>query len=159
VALDVSTEIVIGRPRSQVAAYASDPDNATAWYTNIVAVTWETPRPLGVGSRIAFVARFLRRRLAYVYEVKEIVPGERFVMATSKGPFPMETTYEWEDSVNGSTRMTLSNRGRPSGFPRVFAPLMARAVRRANRKDLALLKEILERGPNHPPGGPSSRTP
>lgn len=143
-ALDVSTEVVIDRQRSEVAAYASDPDNATAWYTNIVAVRWETPKPLSVGSRIAFEARFLGRRLAYVYEVKEMAPGARFVMATSEAPFPMETTYEWEDVVNDSTRMRLSNRGQPSGFPRVFAPVMAGAVRRANRHDLARLKRILE---------------
>ena len=144
-AIDVSTEAVIGRPRHEVAAYACDPDNATAWYANIETVEWQTPRPVRVGSRIAFVARFLGRRLAYVYEVGEIVAGERFVMATSEGPFPMETTYSWEDAADGATRMRLTNRGRPAGFPRLVAPLMAGAVRRANRKDLARLKRVLEK--------------
>jgi hypothetical protein len=146
VAIDVVTETMIGRPRAEVATYAANPDNARAWYSNIKSVEWETPRPLGVGSRIAFVAQFLGRRLAYVYEVKEMVPGERFVMATSEGPFPMETTYAWEHWGPGSTKMTLRNRGEPSGFPRIFSPLMAAAVQRANRKDLLLLKQILERG-------------
>jgi hypothetical protein len=142
--IDVSTNIEIGRSRGEVAAYASDPDNAPAWYANIKAVEWETPRPLGVGSRIAFVARFLGRRLAYVYEVKEIVPDERFVMATTEGPFAMETTYTWQDGANGATRMELRNRGEPSGFSRLAAPIMASAVRRANRKDLIRLKETIE---------------
>ena len=143
-AIDVETEITIGRPRPEVADYASEPDNATAWYANIESAEWETARPLAVGSRFAFVARFLGRRLAYVYEVKELVPGERFVMATSEGPFAMETTYTWEDAGDGSTLMRLRNRGEPSGFSRAVAPLMAPAVRRANRKDLANLKRILE---------------
>jgi uncharacterized membrane protein len=143
-AIDVETEITIGRPRAEVADYASEPDNATEWYANIESAEWETQRPLAVGSRFAFVARFLGRRLAYVYEVKELLPGERFVMATSEGPFSMETTYTWEDAGNESTIMRLRNRGEPSGFSRLVAPLMAPAVRRANRKDLARLKRILE---------------
>jgi uncharacterized membrane protein len=142
--IDVSSEVEISRPRAEVAAYAADPDNATAWYANIVSVEWKTPKPAAVGSRLAFVARFLGRRLAYTYEVKEHVAGERFVMATSEGPFPMETTYEWEDAPDGRTRMRLRNRGNPSGFPRVVAPLMSTAVARANRKDLRRLKQVLE---------------
>jgi hypothetical protein len=65
-------------------------------------------------------------------------------MRTSEGPFPMETTYTWEPVGDGGTRMTLRNRGEPSGFSRLGAPVLARAMRRANRKDLARLKEILE---------------
>lgn len=142
--VDVTTEIEIDRPRGQVASYASDPDNATAWYENITAVEWKSPRPLAVGSRVAFVARFLGRRLAYTYEIQEMVADERFVMSTAEGPFAMETTYSWSDLPSGATRMTLRNRGEPSGFSRLAAPLMAPAMRRANRKDLKRLKSLLE---------------
>jgi hypothetical protein len=142
--VDVMTEIEIRRPRNEVAAYACDPDNATAWYRNIDAVEWETPRPLAVGSRLAFVARFLGRRLSYTYEVRELVPGERFVMSTAEGPFPMQTTYLWEDAPDGATRMTLRNRGMPAGFSKLAAPIMAMAMRRANGKDLREIKRILE---------------
>jgi len=142
--VDVVTEIEIARPRAVVAAYAADPDNATAWYRNIKAVEWKSPRPLVVGSLTAFVAEFLGRRLEYTYEVRELVPGERFVMSTAEGTFPMETTYTWEDAPGGGTRMTLRNRGEPSGFAKVSAPVMARAMRRANRNDLRRLREILE---------------
>jgi uncharacterized protein YndB with AHSA1/START domain len=142
--VDVCTEIEIARPREEVAAYAADPDNATAWYENIEAIEWKSPKPLAVGSKVAFVARFLGRHLEYTYEIKELVPGERLVMSTSEGPFPMETTYTWDDSAAGGTRMTLRNRGEPSGFSKVAAPVMASAMRRANRKDLARLKSTLE---------------
>jgi hypothetical protein len=40
--------------------------------------------------------------------------------------------------------MTLRNRGEPAGFGRMAAPLMERAMRRANRRDLAQLKAVLE---------------
>jgi len=98
-----------------------------------------------VGSRLAFVAHFLGRRLAYTYELVELVPGERLVMRTAEGPFPMETTSTWATAGESSTRMTLRNRGEPSGFGKLAAPFMAAAMRRANRKDLARLKAILER--------------
>src|SRR5712691_10547846 len=142
--VDIQTEIEIDRPRGEVAEYASNPDNATTWYENIKAIEWKSPKPLAVGSRIAFVAQFLGRRLAYTYEVKEMSPGERFVMRTAEGPFPMETTYSFQDTADGGTKMTLRNRGEPAGFSRLAAPLMTGAMRRANRKDVTRLKSILE---------------
>jgi ligand-binding SRPBCC domain-containing protein len=144
VAVDVLTEIEISRPREEVAAFAADPDNATAWYKNIQSVEWETPRPAVAGSRIRFTARFLGRSLEYTYEVREVDPGSRFVMSTHEGPFPMETTYTWEDAPGGGTRMTLRNRGEPAGFASVAAPVMVRAMRRANEADLRRLKALLE---------------
>jgi uncharacterized membrane protein len=146
-AVDVITETIIERPQAEVAAYAGNPDNAPAWYVNIESVEWKTPPPLRVGSRLAFVAHFLGRRLAYTYELVELVPGERLVMHTAEGPFPMETTYTWDALGEQRTRMTLRNRGEPSGFSRLVAPLMGPAMRRANRKDLAQLKKILEARP------------
>jgi hypothetical protein len=145
VPVDVRTQIEIARPRAAVAAFASDPDNATAWYENIKAVVWRSPRPLAVGTTLEFVAQFLGRRLAYTYEVAELVPGERVVMRTAQGPFPMETTYSWEDDGDGVTRMMLRNRGEPAGFAKLSAPMVAAAMRRTNRKDLERLKAILER--------------
>jgi Polyketide cyclase / dehydrase and lipid transport len=144
--VDVVTEIEIERPRGVVASYACDPDNATAWYQNIKAAALATPGPVRAGSRIAFTAVFLGRRLTYTYEVSELVPGERLIMRTTEGPFPMETTYAWRDARPGATLMTLRNRGEPSGFSGLAAPVMARSMRSANRKDLARLKVILEAG-------------
>lgn len=145
VGVDVLTTIEIARPREEVFSFAADPGNATTWYKNIKAVEWETPPPAAIGSRIRFSAQFLGRTLDYTYEVREIDPDRRFVMATANGPFPMETTYAWDDAADGATRMSLRNRGEPSGFAAVTAPVIALAMRRANRADLNRLKAILER--------------
>lgn len=143
--VDVTTETVIDRPREKVAGYAADPGNAPRWYANIQSAAWQTPPPIRAGSRMSFVARFLGRRLEYTYEVVEYEPGNKLVMRTSEGPFAMETTYAWADAGAARTRMTLRNRGQPSGFGGVAAPVMSIAMRRANLKDLARLKAILEK--------------
>jgi uncharacterized membrane protein len=144
VVVDILTEIQIKRPREEVSAFAADPTNATAWYKNIKAVEWETPPPAVVGSRIRFSAQFLGRTLEYTYEVRALEPGRRLVMATAQGPFPMETTYTWDDAPDGGTNMTLRNRGEPSGFAAVAAPVMTRAMRKANEADLQRLKSLIE---------------
>jgi uncharacterized membrane protein len=143
-AVDVITKIIIRRPREQVASYAGNPNNAPQWHVNIKSVEWKSAPPLRVGSRLAFVAQFLGRQLAYTYEIVELLPSERLVMRTSEGPFAMETSYTWETITDGSTRMTLRNRGNPTGFAKLVAPFMARAMGKANQRDLARLKSILE---------------
>ena len=143
--VDVVTEILIDLPKNLVAEYAAEPDNAPCWYSNIKSVTWKTPKPLAVQSKIAFEATFLGRRLSYVYEIKEWVPNDKLVMATSEGPFPMETTYHWDSINQNVTRMTLRNRGNPTGFSKFFAPFMKMAMRNANQKDLQKLKTLLEK--------------
>ncbi len=143
--VDVLTEVEIDRPCAEVAAYVAEPDHAPEWYVNIKSVEWKSPKPLAAGARVAFVAHFLGKRLAYTYEIADFVPGSHLVMRTAEGPFPMETSYKWESTATGKTRMTLRNRGEPRGFSRLMAPVMASAMRRANEKDLKRLKSLLER--------------
>ena len=97
--VDVTTDVLIERDLVAVASYAADPSNAPAWYTNIESVEWESAPRVEPGSRVAFTARFLGRRLAYTYELVDVVRGQRLVMRTAQGPFPMETTYTWTEAA------------------------------------------------------------
>jgi hypothetical protein len=142
--VNVITEITINKPVDLVADYSSQPDNAPEWYVNIKSAEWKTPRPLTVGSQVDFIAHFLGRNLAYTYAIVTLVPREVLVMRTAEGPFPMETTYTWKAIDNNTTKMTLQNRGNPTGFSKLFSPIMASMMRRANTKDLKNLKKILE---------------
>ena len=142
--MDVVVETRVNRPVHAVSAFAGDPSNAPEWYANIKRIEWHTEPPMRVGSRVAFVAMFLGRQLEYVYEIVEHVPGERLVMQSDGKPFPMRTTYTWEQAGEGQTRMTLRNSGQPSGFAAIGAKAMGRAMRRATTKDLARLKALLE---------------
>lgn len=141
--VDVAVSRVIRRPIEVVAGYANDPSHAPEWYANISAVEWKTPPPVAVGSQVAFVARFLGRELRYTYAIVEHTP-ESLVMRTAQGPFPMETSYRYESLPGGATRITLRNRGTPSGFSRLVAPFVRVAMRRATSHDLASLQRILE---------------
>lgn len=142
--VDVITRIVINRPREAVAAFAADPSNVPRWYVNIKSIEWKTPPPARVGSEVGFVAHFLGRQMAYTYKIVEFVPSQLLVMTTAEGPFPMETSYTWESRGPEQTEMTLRNRGNPSGFSKLLSLVMVPAMRRANQKDLARLKQLLE---------------
>lgn len=142
--VDVLTEINIKRPVTVVSEYAMNPDHAPEWYVNIHSSELKTPRPITIGSQIAFKAKFLGRELAYIYEIKEYEPGKKLVMRTAQGPFPMETTYTFQSLDENLTRMTLRNTGNPTGFSKVISPFMATMMRRANMKDLKKIKSIQE---------------
>lgn len=142
--VDVASEILIERPPGIVSAYVADPANAPSWHDHIKSAGWAkdaTPHP---GSRIAIVAEFLGRKLDFVYEIVEFTPGEKLVMHSVEGPFPMHTVYAWEETREGHTRMTMRNHGEPSGVSKLMAPMIATALRSTGEKDLAKLKAILE---------------
>jgi len=142
--VDVVTDIEINQPIDVVSNYAANPAHAPKWYVNIHSAEWKTPKPLTIGSQIAFKANFLGRELAYVYEIVEYEPGKKLVMKTATGPFPMKTTYTWQELDKNRTRMILRNKGIPSGFSKLFTPFMSMMMKKANNKDLKKIKEILE---------------
>ena len=116
--VDVETRIEIARPREDVARIAADVANATAWYENIQSVEW----PLAVGSRVTFVAEFLGRRLMYLCD-----PGMDSRRAADHeyraGTVPDADDLHLGRRRSSGTLMILRNRGEPTGFTRIGAPL------------------------------------
>jgi hypothetical protein len=140
---DVTVERLIRADREVVAGYAMDPRNDASWIGALTEVNVLTDGPVGKGTRVQRVARFLGKRIEYVNEIEVYEPPERLVMRSVKAPFPMTVTYEFE-AVDGGTRMRIATGGDASGFYRLAGPLLNRQVERGVTADLDRLKEILE---------------
>jgi uncharacterized membrane protein len=147
VKIDVTARVEIRRPRTEVAAYMTEPANDPAWIGGVREVRMETPPPLRAGSRVARVAGFLGRRVEYVNEVTELDPARVLDMRSVKAPFPMRVTYSFEDAGADGAATVVRNRvqGDPGGFFALFGPLLAPLVRRSVQRDLERLRDVLER--------------
>jgi uncharacterized membrane protein len=143
---DVAVTIHVDAPRERVARYALDYTNDPDWIGAITTARLVTDPPFGVGSRVERVGSFLGKRIEYVNEVTELDPDARLVMRSVKAPFPMRVTYEFadDDDGGGGTVMRIRTEGDASGFYRLAAPLLDRAVRRGVRGDLERLKANVE---------------
>ena len=149
-AINVRAELLINKPKDQVAAYATNPHNDPLWVSGIVESKMLTDPPLALGSRVERVASFMGKRIQYILEVVEWEPGSRMGMHSIKGPFPMDVTYEFEEApsemVELGTLARIRVKGEASGFFKLASPLLAQAVKRSIGKDLKNLKEIMEHG-------------
>lgn len=155
-AVDVTVEQRIGRPREDVAAFAMDPANDTRWIKALSSARTLTDGPVGPGTRVERVASFLGRRIEYVNEIEEYEPGRRLAMRSVKAPFAMTVTYEFEDVPGGGTLARIHTGGDASGFYAVAAPVLGAMVRRGVARDLAALKELLEGGAPPPAASPGA---
>jgi uncharacterized membrane protein len=142
--VDVSTEIIINLPKEKVVEFASDPGNAPSWCTHIKSVEWNPEAPLRAGAKLVFNEQIMRRRQQHVYEVVEVIPGQKMIMKTSGNGMRMETTVAWQALNENTTCMTLRNRGIPTAFSKPIAPLLKLAIRKASRRNLKQLKKMLE---------------
>ena len=141
--IDVVVETEIDRPPKDVAGFATDPANDPVWIGGIVEAALLTEPPIGDGAKVRRLAKFLGKRIEYVTEVTGFDPGRSLAMHSISGPFPMAIRYEFEETERG-TRMRIRNQGQAAGFFKLAEPLLARAIARNVRKDLAALKGLLE---------------
>ncbi|MBI4261680.1 MAG: SRPBCC family protein [Actinobacteria bacterium] len=143
--MDVTADLVIARPRAEVAAYVIDPGHDPAWIGGISQAEVLTEPPVRVGTRVRRVASFLGRRIEYVLEVSALDPDALLEMTSVRSPFPMKVTYAFADAPGG-TRASVRVEGEPSGLYRLAGPAHAPAVRRSVASDLRSLRGILESG-------------
>ena len=141
--IDVRAEMIINKPREDVAAFATDPNNDTSWISGIKEARMLTEPPLAQGSQVERVASFMGKRIHYVLEVVELAPQSLMAMRSVKGPFPMEVSYQFEDAGE-ATVARIHVKGEASGFFKIASPILAQGVKRNITKDLKMLKHRLE---------------
>ena len=143
--IDVRVETLIHRSRDEVTSYAMNPDNDAEGISGIVAAKMLTEPPMGTGTQVSRVAKFLGKRIEYVLEVVEYDPGSLMQMKSIKGPFPMEVSYQFQETGDG-TLARIHVKGEASGFFKIAGPIMARSVKKSVSNDLKALKQIMESG-------------
>jgi len=142
VAVDVRPEVLVRRPRAEVAAFMFDPANDLKWTGGITSSRPARPGPLVAGSTVERTARFLGRTFTYGYVVTRHDP-DRLLELRVERPFPMLVRYELDDTAGG-TLVSIRATGDPSRFFGWATPLMKRQVRRSIAADLDRLRAQLE---------------
>jgi uncharacterized protein YndB with AHSA1/START domain len=137
----------IARPPSEVFAYVADPRNDPAWRSAVRDVRLP-PGPLAAGARYELVEEVPPMgRKVYEQEVREYVPGRRFVVATVAGPLLHPTQrYTFEPEGEGATRLRVEMEVRGVGAFRLLEPLLRGPVRQRVEEYLEKLRGVLEKG-------------
>ena len=143
--VDITAEVLIDRPRAEVAAYMFDPRHDATWTGGLVEAKPLNDGPLAKGAKVERVSKFLGRRFGYVIEVLDHEPERRVEMLTTE-PFEMRITYLLDDAAGGRTRTRIRAAGGGGAFFQVAGPLLSRMVKRSIQNDLEMLKEALEAG-------------
>jgi len=134
---------VIRRPTQEVFDYLTDVDKATDWNPAAVEVRKSSAGPLGVGSTLVYVARFLGRQSESSVEVTKFDPGLRYTTKTISGPFHLEVDTTLE-AVGNDTSLTTVYRGESRGFFKLAEPIVVRLVKRQFETSTEMLRELLE---------------
>ena len=138
---DIAT--VIKRPVDQVFAFLVDTDKASDWNPQVIEARQTSDGPLGVGTTLLYVGKFLGRRFESVSECTEYAPNEKFSTKTISGPFHLEIDNRLS-SVDGGTRLATVYRGESQGFFKLAEPVMVRLTKKQFETATENLKALLE---------------
>ena len=145
----VEETIALEQPPEKVFEFVTTPENDHLWSSTAVERRREAQGPIGVGSRIHAVDKFLGRRVESVFVITEHEPHTRSSIrlqgsVEGRGSYILEpldgrTLFRWVLEVDpGFGGLYLG---------RVTDPLVTMIFRRRLRFDLRRLKEVLEQTP------------
>ncbi len=139
----VEASVDINRPIEEVFAYVTDPAKTTEWSSLTLECTLEGSGPIGVGSRIKAISKFLGRRLESTAEVTQYDPPSKFAMREISGPGHLEIERQLEPIAEG-TRYRSRLVGESGGLFKLADPILASLMKRTVEADLHTMKALLE---------------
>jgi uncharacterized membrane protein len=157
----VEESIVIERPADDVFEFFSERSNDVVWMGVVEESEWLQPAGAeGLGRRGRTVIKAGGRRSEYIDEVTAWEPGRLVAHRTVEGPMELNTACVAEPAGEGSCRATVMAAVEPRGIlARLTDPVVARAMGRTFRADLARLKRLLEGEAMRPPSEEAAGAP
>lgn len=141
--VNVETSIIINRPIEEVFAFVTDIRNSSLWDSGLVDIQQTPQSPLGMGTRITEVRKFLGRKMETNSEVVEYEPPTKYTRKGTGGPFPITGSLTFEPTAEG-TKLTWIFKMQPGGFFALAEPLIARSLKKALESGLGTAKGLLE---------------
>ena len=135
--------VEINCPVHTVFAYLTDIDQGTQWQAELIEAQQTSTGPVGVGTTIREVRRFMGRQMESVFKITEHEPDRRLYFESTSGPLPMRGHYNIEPLDEGA-RVTVVVEAELTGVFRMTEPLVVHSAKRQLDTDLAKLKALLE---------------
>ena len=141
--IKVEASTVIQKPVGEVFAYTDDPANNKNWQEGLVESKVTSPGPMGVGTQLTDVRKFLGRDMDSKLEVTAYEPNKRVVVKTISGPIKFEITTIYEPA-EGGTKITLMGEGEPGGLFKLAEGAVKKQFESQLQGDLGRLKKVME---------------
>lgn len=147
--IDLTLEIEVEAPRSEVWAFISDTERLPEWFSEFKAAEQVSDGPPGLGSVVRYTIAQGNR--SGTIEIVEWEPGSRLSwdgppLRWMGGGARPRGTYELADAGEGRTRFTARFHPQLSGTQVLLHPYLKRWVRRERQASLRKMKELVERG-------------
>ena len=142
----IDETVVIARPPAEVFDFLMLAENLPRWDSSMLECAQVGDGPVAVGTRYRGASKILGRRIEWVTEVVEFVPGARAASRSVAGSLNFTVGYEVSASPAGTTlRYRLAaESGLDGAFGRAMEPIVQRAQAKIVRANLGVLAGLLE---------------
>jgi uncharacterized membrane protein len=142
----IEETVAIARPAGEVFDFLMVAENLPRWDSSMLECAQVGDGAVTVGTRYRGASKILGRRIEWVTEVVEFVPGVRAASQSVEGTLTFTVSYEVSASAAGTTlRYRLAaESGLGGAFGRAMEPIVQRAQTKVVRANLGTLASLLE---------------
>jgi uncharacterized membrane protein len=141
--IKIEVSIEIQKPVAEVFSYTNDPAMNKSWQEGLVESKITSPGPMGVGTQMTDVRKFLGRDMDSKLEVTAYEANKRISLKTVSGPIKFEITQLYEPAGAG-TKLTMIGEGEPGGLFKLAEGAVKKQFETQLQGDLGRLKKVME---------------